>query len=252
VNVVQETSSLVQFRFSLNWKITFVAALALPLLLSLGFWQLDRAAEKRAIEASFAARQSAPPVELTRDNLGQQEPFQRIIARGQFDNEHTWLLDNKQRRGQVGYEVVSPFQLNDGAWILVNRGWVKGTGDRRQLPEVPPLVGERSVFAEMAEVYRHPMLDASSMTEEWPRVVMAIEIKGMAEQLGRPLADRYLRISETSPGAFETGWQAVNMSAHTHVGYAFQWFAMSLALVVWFVFANSNLLPWWRSRRSMK
>ncbi|MDQ2076238.1 SURF1 family protein [Marinimicrobium sp. ABcell2] len=252
MSFVQEPSSPVRLRFSLNWKITAVAALALPLLLTLGFWQLDRGAEKRAIEASFAARQSAPPIELSGDNLEVLEPFQRVIARGQFDNEHTWLLDNKQRRGRVGYEVVSPFQLENGTWILVNRGWLQGTGDRQQLPPVPPVRGERSIFAELATVSHHPMLDASSLTSEWPRVVMAIETDAMAEQLGRPLAVPYLRIAETSPGAFETGWQAVNMTAHTHLGYAFQWFAMAAALVVWFLFANSNVLAWWRSRRSKK
>lgn len=252
MNVVPETDAPIRLRFSLNWKITAFAALALPLLLSLGFWQLERASHKRAIEASFALRQSAPPVELNRAALTRLEPFQRVIARGQFDNEHTWLLDNKQRRGQVGYEVVSPLQLHDGVWILVNRGWLKGTGDRQRLPAIAPVTGERSVFAELAQVSRHPMLDASSSTDDWPRVVMAIDTEAMAEQLGRPLAATYLRIAEVSPGAFETDWQAVNMSAHTHTGYAFQWFAMALALLVWFVSANSNLLAWWRSRQSQK
>lgn len=252
MNVVLKAKPSIPLRFNLNWKITLLAALTLPLLLSLGFWQLERASHKRAIEAGFALRQSAPPVELDHTTLQSAMPFQRVIARGQFDNEHTWLLDNKQRRGQVGYEVISPLQLHDGVWVLVNRGWVKSTGDRRRLPEVAPVVGEQSVFAELAKVSHHPMLNASSSTDDWPRVVMAIDTEAMGEQLGRSLASSYLRIAEISPGAFETDWQAVNMSAHTHTGYAFQWFAMALALLVWFVFANSNLLLWWRSRQAHK
>lgn len=252
MNVVSESDSPIRLRFNLNWKITLFATLALPLLLSLGFWQLERASHKRAIEANFALRQSAPPLELDAATLANSEPFQRVIARGQFDNEHTWLLDNKQRHGQVGYEVISPLHLHDGTWILVNRGWLKSTGDRQQLPAVAAVTGEQSVFGELAHVSHHPMLDASSLTDDWPRVVMAIDTDAMAEQLGRPLANSYLRIAEISPGAFETQWQPVNMSAHTHTGYAFQWFAMALALSVWFVFSNSNLLAWWRARQLQK
>src|SRR5690625_7825037 len=97
MNVVSESYAPIRIRFNLNWKITLFATLALPLLLSLGFWQLERASHKRAIEANFALRQSAPPLELDGATLANGEPFQRVIARGQFDNEHTWR--SEERRG---------------------------------------------------------------------------------------------------------------------------------------------------------
>lgn len=252
MNTVPDSSSPVRLRISLNWKISLLAALALPLLLHLGFWQLERAAEKRALEDAFTIQQGEPPVTLTGDSLAHLTPFQRLMARGHFDNEHTWLLDNKQRRGRVGYEVVSPFELTDGTVILINRGWLQGTGDRQRLPDVPVLEGEQTVFAQLAEVSEHPMLDASSDSSDWPRVVMAIEPDVMSGQLGRDLTERYLRIDQISPGAFETGWREVNMSPHTHTGYAVQWFALAFALVIWFAFANSNLVAWWRGRRNNK
>ncbi|WP_157960412.1 SURF1 family protein [Marinimicrobium alkaliphilum] len=239
----------VRLRLAISWKITLLTLLALPLLLSLGFWQLDRAAEKRALEAAFDAQRQAPPVELTRAEAADLARYQRVIVRGEFDNEHTWLLDNKQRSGRVGYEVVTPLVLEDGARILVNRGWIPSTGNRQQLPEVPAVAGERTLFAQVAEVSDHPMLDAHSDSRGWPKVILQIEPVTMGRQLGQRLAPFYLLIDDNSAGAFETRWQAVNMSTETHIGYAVQWFAMALALSIWFVFANSNVLAWWRSRR---
>ena len=78
---------------------------------------------------------------------------------------------------------------------------------------------------------------------------MAIDVEDMNAQLQKDLLPRYVRLDEGSPGAFVTGWQAVNMTPEKHIGYAFQWFAMAFALVIWFVFANSNLVEYWRSRR---
>lgn len=239
----------VKLRVLPNIRITLLTLVALPLLLGLGFWQLDRAAQKQALEAGLARQQAEAPTELTRANLDELPVYRRVIARGRFDNEHTWLLDNKQRRGRVGYEVITPFELATGGRVLVNRGWLPGTGDRQQLPAVPAVEGERTLFAQLAAVSDHPLLDASSESTTWPRVVMAIEPAAMGEQLGRPLAARYLKLDASSPGAFETGWQAVNMSAQKHTGYAVQWFAMALALAIWFVVANTNVVAWWRSRR---
>ncbi|HEY7886394.1 MAG TPA: SURF1 family protein [Cellvibrionaceae bacterium] len=244
------TSEPIGFAFALNRKITVLVVLALPLLLSLGFWQLDRAEQKRTLELGFAEQQARAPVSLADNSISQLPLYQRIIAEGQFDNEHTWLLDNKQRRGQVGYEVVSPFRLTGGEIILVNRGWVAAKASRDELPEVTPVNGVQTIFAELVDVSEHPLLDAENTREAWPRVVMAIETKAMAAQLGKPVAPRYLRLDASSAGAFETDWHTMQVGSEKHTGYAVQWFAMALALCIWFVFANSNLLIWWRSRQS--
>lgn len=243
------TSKPVSFAFALNGKMAVLILLALPLLLSLGFWQLDRAAQKRALEAGFAEQQARAPMLLKDKDITQLPLYQRIIAEGQFDNEHTWLLDNKQRRGRVGYEVVSPFVLTDGRIILVNRGWLAASTSRAELPVIAEVAGTKTIFAELVDVSEHPLLDATHTADEWPRVVMAIELQAMASQLAKPLAPRYLRLDDSSAGAFETDWQAMQMGSQKHVGYAVQWFAMALALCIWFVFANSNLVVWWKSHR---
>ena len=240
----------VRLRILPNLRIILVTLLALPALLGLGFWQLDRAAQKDAIAASIGRQQSQPPVPLTADTHAELSVYRRVIAQGEFDNEHTWLLDNKQRHGQVGYEVISPFVLEGGGTILVNRGWLPGTGDRQRLPEIAAVAGERTIFAELAAESNHPLLNASSKNPDWPRVIMAIEVEAMAGQLDQPLLNGYLKLDESSPGAFASDWRAVTMSAQKHTGYAVQWFAMALALVLWFVYANTNVVAWWRYRRS--
>ncbi|HUQ24827.1 MAG TPA: SURF1 family protein [Burkholderiales bacterium] len=71
--------------------------------IALGNWQSRRAEEKRAAAAALESK--------------------RVSLRGVFRAELTVLLDNKIRDPRVGYEVVTPLRLADGAHVLVNRGW---------------------------------------------------------------------------------------------------------------------------------
>jgi surfeit locus 1 family protein len=236
-------------RNSSRVKLALLTLFVLPILISLGVWQLNRAAEKEALDQQYHTQQQLPPVALDAEILAQLSDFRRIVAEGKFDGDHTWLLDNKQRGGRVGFEVISPFQLSDGTWLLVNRGWIAGTGQRDQLPAIPQLSGTQTLFGQIVSLSHHPLLDASAQTDEWPRIIMALDTWAMSAQLERPLANRIVQLDEASPGALTTDWQPIPLSATKHRGYAFQWFAMALALCIWFVVVNTNLLHTWRSSR---
>ena len=100
--------------------------LMLPLLLGLGVWQLDRAQEKAALEASWEARQSQPPSPL--DPLWGQAPetlaYLPVLLSGVFLRDQYFLLDNRIYGGTFGYEVLGVIRLtNTGELVLVNRGW---------------------------------------------------------------------------------------------------------------------------------
>ncbi len=249
MNSVDKSANHLRFTVTFNRNITLFTMIALPILLSLSVWQWNRAAEKRELVTRYAQLQAQPPVALTAENINDLPDYQRVTVQGYFDNEHTWLLDNKQRRGKVGFEVVTPFELPDGQYLLVNRGWIAAGKTREQLPVVEDVQGEVTLFADLASVVKHPLLDARTTRKEWPRIIMAIDVADMSQQLQEDLLPRYLRIDESSPGAFITNWQAVNMSPEKHVGYAFQWLGLALALIIWFVLANTNLFEYCRSRR---
>ena len=233
-----------------NKTMLALALLFLPLLLALGTWQLGRAEQKRLLEAQMEQRQSRAPVALA--TLQTPEPYTPVMVVGEYDNQHVWLLDNRQRDGRPGYEVVQAFIPESGQRVLINRGWLAAGPQRSQLPDVPRVQGHTTIFAEVAEVSDHPLLSASSEQHSWPRIITQIEPAVMAEQIGEPLAAFYLRLDASSSSALRTGWARLNMSSAKHSGYAAQWFAMAFALAVLTLFANSNLGEVLRQRRAMK
>ncbi|WP_237068103.1 SURF1 family protein [Microbulbifer guangxiensis] len=227
-----------------NWPVTFLSAGLLPLLLALGFWQLDRADEKAQILATIDARLSAQPKNPS--ELTAVEPFIPVRLMGFYTGE-LFYLDNRTRDGQVGYEVLQVFVSGGKRW-LVNRGWVPAGEDRAQVPAVAwPLA------AKWITGFLHPA-DA-----EGPAAPMDMEFETGAgvepERLQRiqavaaDLLDRLeleqpdwtIRLSADSDTALRTGWQFVNGEPARHRGYAFQWFAMAAALCILWLIAASNI-----------
>ncbi len=214
----------------------------LPVTVALGFWQLQRAGEKRQLLAEFEQRKTSPARSLADLADSDKLSYRRVTARGRFDNDRTVLLANRIRQGRYGYEVVTPFDIEGNGWVLVNRGWIAGGLDRQELPRIPGVSGEVLISGYL---YRSPGSHFTVGDEQWrgswPEVTQNLEFDRLSQRLGLALPSYSLRLEATAPGALATGWEVVNVEPRRHTAYAVQWFALSLALVVLSVFANSNL-----------
>lgn len=132
-----------RWRFRPGWPATLATALLLPLLISLGQWQLGRAETKEARRAELAARSQLAPWHLdgtaplpTAEALA----YRPVEAAGEYDAAHQMLLDNQVHDGQAGYRVITPLTLAGGdrpQQILVDRGWVPAPAERSHAPQVP-------------------------------------------------------------------------------------------------------------------
>ncbi|WP_322617802.1 SURF1 family protein [Pseudomonas sp. BIC9C] len=209
---------------------TLVVALLLPLLVSLGFWQLSRGAEKRALLQTYAERRAAEPMASTELQYTTDPAFRRIRLHGQFDAEHSLLLDNSQRNGKVGVELLQPFHDQaTGLWLLVNRGWLPWP-ERRTPPQFKTPTEAVSLDA---WVYVPPgatfQLHADPSTLTWPKLITAVEPTRLWTALNREGFAYELR-AETGPATYQADWPVVATGPEKHIAYAVQWFAMAIAL----------------------
>lgn len=231
-----------------NGRLLLCCLLILPLTLTAGFWQLGRAEEKRELLATFAARAQQAPVALTAVDPDADNRYLRVSVSGRPDPGHQFLLDNRLRAGRAGYEVLTPVQLGDGGWVLVNRGWLPRGPSRAALPEIPPLPARANWVGHLhGAASRAPVLGPEEPVAGWPQIVQQPDLELLERRLGRELLPYLVRL-ERSPG-FDTGWITTNLSPAQHQGYAVQWFALSLTLVVLGLVSNSNLIELWRDRR---
>lgn len=207
-------------------KFWVLAALLVPVLLGLGAWQLDRAAQKSAQAALWEERDN--PVEWPPES---RETGQPVELRGHYDPDVIWMLDNRTRDGQRGYELLHLFHTSSGP-VVVNRGWIAAPGDRDSLPGISSPEESVTIRARIAE-WPEPMVlgDVDPVNPEgWPRRVARLTLE-KARAVDERIDAVPVRIADDEPGALETGWDSERMGAATHYGYAAQWFALAVLLL---------------------
>lgn len=211
------------------------------LFATLGTWQQRRAAEKRALELQH---QTAPSLPLE-SAINRQSRFSTIDARGHYDVNRHILLDNQIWHGQAGVYVFTPFETTGGMLILVNRGWLPLSPDRKSLPEIPTPAGEvvlRGVLNTPPVPGR--LLGPADRLDRnaWPQLVTYLNLQDISEILGTPLEDWVVQLSDSEPGGFEgRDWQPVYLTSSRHQGYAIQWFSLlAVCFVMWVLIGLRN------------
>ena len=238
-----------RLQFDFEWRITLFAVVLVPLMASLGVWQLQRAQEKAHLAAEFAERQQQAPAPLSAlwDKTDAALAYLPVRLIGSFLPDKYFLLDNQVQDGQVGYEVLGILQLADAAGsVLVNRGWIAGDAARRTLPAVPVVTGPVDITGHVYVAPGAPFLLAEQhLDTAWPMRIQAVEMSKLGPlvtvlQVGNVFPFP-VRIDAGQQGALKVNWQVVNMSPQMHQGYAVQWFAMAAVLLVFYLLRSSNV-----------
>jgi surfeit locus 1 family protein len=227
------------YRF--DWKLTLLTALLLPLLLSLGFWQLRRAEEKLELQEQYAARQREAPVAFEQLSASGDLQYRQVELTGRYDNAHNFLLDNRIHQGQPGYDLITPLVTASGTLVFINRGWLPQGPTRAQLPAIAAIDGTVTVSGSVYVPVGTPLVLGDVTADGWPRVVQTLDPMPMAAAAGYAEAFPYsIRLADGAPGVLVRDWPVISMTPERHQGYAVQWFAMAAMLVGLYLYYSTR------------
>jgi len=223
---------------------TVVTLVLLGGLVSLGFWQLDRAEQKKNLLAQYGGSQERTILQLEADlKSAAGLNYQSAVVAGHYDNGHQLLLDNRTHAGQAGYQVLTPFVIRDSqVAVLVNRGWIR-MGDRRdQLPDVVVPEDRRRISGRLKvppeKVF---MLGKEDPRQGWPWRIQRIRIEALSAELGRPLLPVVLLLDAEQPDGYVRQWQPlVGFGPERNIGYAIQWFGLAATLLIIYLTVNTR------------
>ena len=208
-----------------------VAVGLIALFVSLGLWQLDRAAEKNQLQALFD--NDTAFARVTGDMPVTE--YQNIEAYGYYLDAQQVLIDNIFRDSRIGHYVITAFRYAaNEPLLIVNRGWIArpvdndsnvdlSTGDTRRtirgrvgrLPEVAIRSGE-----------------AFEGADDWPKKAIYPTLDDLSAELGQEVLPFILLLNPEADNGFVRRWQPTGSGPSMHYGYAFQWFAMATAVLV--------------------
>lgn len=235
------------------WMVTIAAVLMAALTFSLGQWQLDRAAQKAALQASLDQQRTRPVLthaELLASTDLASLKDRRVELPGRWLPEQTVYLDNRPMNQKPGFWVLTPLLIegSDKA-VLVQRGWIpRDFQDRSRLAPVETPAGAVSVQGRMApapgKLYE---FDGAAKG----RIRQNLDIAEFQAETGLPL----LRVLVIETGQASQGllreWASPLTGVDKHHGYAVQWFGLSAlvsGLYLWFQW----LLPWRRRSQGLQ
>ncbi|WP_236645373.1 SURF1 family protein [Aidingimonas lacisalsi] len=188
--------------------------------IALGLWQWQRAEDKREyLDALASAPRLEAPAKAPPEGA-------EIRLEGEFLAQHTLFLDNRVVEGRVGVAVLTPFRSDDDRLWLIERGF-KDMRASRATPSVatPPehveiagqwqAAGDRGLLlGDNREGQRLQQIDLSAWSD-----------------LGKFAHQGWIH-QQQGPGRLTPWWEPSVMPPSRHIGYAVQWWGLSLAALV--------------------
>ena len=233
---------------------------------SLGNWQTGRAEQKSALHDKQAKALLAAPISpsdaiLDVDNLS----YRKVELHGRYLSNAVVYIDNRQVNGRPAVQVVQGFQPDGKGFVVpVDRGLLlRNPADPRRAPELP---AEAASQTDQAADAQGVLIQGTLL----PRFAQSAELRGVQVEgaqaihrersngfevwsnfssvefgklLDQPVSNFVVTLQPVGlAGDVAPAGQKVNGFYHApvalpeqvakHKGYAFQWYSMTLALIV--------------------
>ncbi len=214
-----------------------VAGALILVCIQLAFWQQDRAQEKAQLLDQWETAGVIEAQSLA--ELEQAPLFADVTITGQWDSKRHILLDNQTRQNHPGVHVFVPFRLaGSNAIYFVNRGWQPWYRVSGEWPEYETPGGIQTIRGRLTKPPRvgFQIGEAQPLDpDNWPNLMTYFDVSRLQAVFGPEVAQRVILLDSTHPAHLSGDpWPSVNMGPDRHLAYAFQWFAIALAiLIIW-------------------
>jgi surfeit locus 1 family protein len=210
---------------------TLTLVLGLPLLLTLGTWQVQRLEWKTDLIAMLEARHGAAPVALPATGaLGPDFAHRPVRVTAELRPEPVLRYGVERQQGRPGHDVLQLARLADGRALVVNRGWLA-----EDAPPVATPAGEVTLtgpvrwIADLERRWPTPANDAPANRWYW------YDQDALADAFGAEVLPVVLvsseRVLPAGPAVPVPQSMAVNLP-NNHLGYAITWYGLAVALIV--------------------
>lgn len=243
------------FLWKPRWILSHLFVLSMVVIMvNLGLWQLGRLDERKAYNATVAARTAEPLLPVTEllpagpeatDDEVDAVTFRTVTLSGTYLTDRQVLVTNRTYEGSPGYWVLTPLALPDGDAVVVNRGWVSfnttdpdGAWDAFAPPSGPVTVTGmvRAGQARSSGIVAGPVdqrgerlttlarADIGRLQEQVPEPLYPIYVDLRDQQPAQPAAAENLPLPVPEP----------ELTEGPHLNYAGQWFIFAtLTLIVY-------------------
>ncbi len=233
--------------FSRKWLLTtFLVLAGGAVCVRLGIWQLDRLDQRRAFNAHVEAMRAESALDLNAEipaDLAEME-YRAVVVSGTYDFENQVALRNQFHQDTYGYHLLTPLVLDDGAAVLVDRGWVPAEGndspsgwsryDNGGQAEVRGVIRLGQARAQIGGVPDPTLAPGQTRLDFW----YVANLERIALQMPYPILPVYIQ-PDPNPADTEPPipfQPEIELTEGPHLGYALQWYTFAAILVAGYPF----------------
>jgi len=207
---------------------------ALIVLVFLGSWQVHRLNWKNNIVSEVESKIAMEPILMPSkvDDI-EDLKYRKIIARGEFlhDEEIHLFTGQKKFKGDSGYDILTPMKLENGGYVLVDRGWVPS--DKKEADKRPETLtdGVVTVLAMLHKGEKPGRFTPDNDMEE--NLWFWIDMDAISKQTGHDFQNLYLRqLKKDGDSDLPVGGDEKIKHRNDHLQYAVTWYALAIILIV--------------------
>lgn len=219
------------FLFRPQWLALFVVVIAFAYLCFtvLAPWQLGKNTRTSRENNQIASSLNTEPVPLTsvlphQDSSAPDAQWRKLTATGHYRPEAQVLVRLRTDDGDPSYEVLTPFAVDGGPTVLVNRGYIKAGEGVPPFAAPPP--GTVTITGRLRDA--EPIMSGKEpFKQDGITQVYSISTTQIAQLTGVPLTAEYLQLIEGQPGGL--GVIALpHLDAGPFLSYGIQWIAFGI------------------------
>ena len=217
-------------------KILIFAIIFVPITISLGIWQIERANEKKLIIANYDKLLVSAPIALQKNQM--LNNWQPIETTGTYEDTIVYE-DNAINNGKAGFKVYHLFRNDDGTFIFIHRGFIERNLIKNNLPEVEIPTEKKSIYG--TTLFKKNNTFVKNIEESDSRIIQEFNASLLIDKYPM-LKDKYLHpflfnLDIRDVNKYQPIEKPVNMTASKHIGYAIQWFGLCAALIILTIYA---------------
>ena len=211
----------------------FLIIATIAFLVSLGLWQLERADQKRTIEAAILNANTGPVELIANGRELLDKEYYDVRLQGNYLSDKQFIYDNQIVDQVSGYYVLTPFILTDQLGvILVNRGFIPWNGQRERLADIAVDSVSREIKVQVSNPIKRMELKATDVSRQFPVLIQAIDFDVLEEVSKLKFVKVVGLLDPSSSDGYVRKWEPYTGSIEKHIGYAIQWFLMALVLAI--------------------
>ncbi len=205
----------------------------------LGNWQGERAEYKIGQQAQLDAALAAAPLKF--DDLragadtGVELRYRSLSLTGAFVADELFYVDNRIVDAKAGYGLLQSFRVESptGAsrTVLVDRGWLKASGNRASLPAVDTPPGNVTITG---RINTPPSRNPGTFDNDGGRRLNYVSVSELSIRLRRTV-EPFILEQASGPGFIEVARPLPGASFEKNRGYQLQWYAFAVMAVIIFL-----------------